>query len=162
MAEAMRPEWDFDGRSDGQNRAHVGAASELVAAAHLMRAGYHVYRACSNVAPVDLVALREGEPALRVEVKSGCEAKGHHSFFKPKRDNWDLLMVVDTADRVFVFPRLEFTAAEALDRYRYLKRAADGASHATSGRRSDELPQVGHLGQAERDGNSVTGDMGAA
>lgn len=71
------------------SRGALGAASELVACAHLMSQGFHVYRCESPHAPFDLVAYRDGS-LTRVEVKS---ANGP-SFSWPTNDEWDLLVVV--------------------------------------------------------------------
>ena len=48
-----------------------GAAAELRVAADLMMRGYHVFRALSPACPCDLIAYRDGEPPIRIEVKSG-------------------------------------------------------------------------------------------
>jgi len=82
----------------------VGAASELRACAHLIDAGYYVYRCESPSAPFDLVAYRHGA-CLRVEVKT-LSMKDHQdhapSFGWPRNDEWDLLIIVGRAD-VFQF-----------------------------------------------------------
>lgn len=114
-----------DGRSNPTNRVQTGAASELIASAHLLKSGYHVYRALTAIAPVDLIAIRGDEPPIRVEVKSGCvSAADYHTFFTPKSDNWDLLIVVDREGNVFEYPRAEWTGRQALGHYRTAKRVA--------------------------------------
>lgn len=50
--------------------ATVGALRELVAAVHLMEKGYHVFRALSPSCACDLVAYRDGETPIRIEVRS--------------------------------------------------------------------------------------------
>lgn len=84
-----------------------GAAGELLAAAHLMRKGWYVYRCQSPAAPFDLVAYQHstGE-LLRVEVKSANQTPAPRSgstvsdetsisFSWPTNDDWDLLIAVD-------------------------------------------------------------------
>jgi len=88
-----------------QSKGAKGAASELVACAHLMRQGWHVFRCESPNSPFDLVAYREGE-FLRVEVKSISRvplARTRRSpdprmgvgIPWPSNDEWDLLIAVD-------------------------------------------------------------------
>lgn len=50
--------------------ATVGALNELLASAHLMNHGYHVFRAISPSAPFDLYVFKDGE-SLRAEVTTG-------------------------------------------------------------------------------------------
>lgn len=69
-----------------------GAASELLASAHLMAQGYHVFRALAASCPCDLIAWRADEPALRVEVKTGNPVRS--TLPAPSNDEWDLLLVV--------------------------------------------------------------------
>jgi len=77
------------------SRAHRGAASELLAAAWLIHKGYHVFRALAPSCPVDLIAYRDNETPLRVEVKSASySAPRSLSFSRPRNDQWDLLIVV--------------------------------------------------------------------
>lgn len=100
------------------SRSDKGAASELLACAALMRAGYFVYRAESPSAPFDLVAYRDGR-CLRVEVKGiAPQARESHApaFTWPRNTSWDLLAVVG-ADRVFFFDS-DTTADEARDTIR--------------------------------------------
>lgn len=86
-----------------------GAASELIASAHLMELGYHVFRSLSASCPCDLIAYKGGE-LLRVEVKSASIMAGktyNPSFPRPSNDEWDLLVVVSDDRRVVVLPRRE-------------------------------------------------------
>lgn len=92
------------------DRGASGAAGELIAAAHFMRQGFHVYRSESQSAPFDLVIYRDGQ-CQRVEVKvatvtmniaSGCRAI---SFAMPRNEEWDLLAIVLDHDKVFVWGR---------------------------------------------------------
>lgn len=92
-----------DWAADPTRRAVRGAASELLACAALMKAGYHVYRSESPTAPFDLVAYRDGR-CLRVEVKSVTEKAVSCApvFGWPRNKEWDLLVAVGL-DRVFCF-----------------------------------------------------------
>lgn len=81
----------------------AGAIGELVACAHLMQLGYHVYRSESPAAPFDLVAYRDGV-CHRVEVKCVTSTRNSPQFSYPKNDQWDMLAVVITEDsHVFLF-----------------------------------------------------------
>jgi len=80
----------------------VGATSELIACAELMRLGYFVYRCESPSAPFDLVAYRDGR-CLRVEVKTISMTKYAPSYTHPVNDEWDLLAVVGQGADVFLF-----------------------------------------------------------
>jgi hypothetical protein len=86
-------------------KAERGAASELLACAALMKAGYYVYRCESPTAPFDLVAYRDGR-CLRVEVKSATitnESRQRAPVFGwPRNDEWDLVIIVGS-DRMFCF-----------------------------------------------------------
>ena len=55
--------------SSSTSNARLGAASELLVAADMLRLGYEVYRAFSPQAQCDLLAVKTGR-VLRVEVKS--------------------------------------------------------------------------------------------
>lgn len=109
----MSANYDEAGKNT-RNKVIRGAASELVAATHLMRQGYHVFRALSASCPVDMVAWRDGEAPLRVEVKSGCWQQRkpggavHHTYIHPVNDEWDLLLIVDPSDRVHAYRATEF------------------------------------------------------
>jgi len=63
-----------------------GAASELVACAYLMRAGYEVFRAVSPSTSCDLIACRDGV-TKRVEVRSG-------RYYRRGTDRCDLYLIV--------------------------------------------------------------------
>jgi hypothetical protein len=85
----------------GYSTSAIGAASELIACAELMRLGYHVYRCESPAAPFDLVVYRAGR-CIRVEVKS-VTFKGQHPQFSWPKNEWDLLVVVGAQADVFLF-----------------------------------------------------------
>lgn len=113
-------------------RSAKGAASELVACAELMRAGYYVYRCESPNAPFDVVAYRDGQ-CHRVEVKSVTFTEVSHwriapSFSRPKNDEWDLLVVVGNDAEVFIFAAgTAYEAAKEIIRehYGFAPRVAD-------------------------------------
>jgi Holliday junction resolvase-like predicted endonuclease len=52
----------------------MGAVSELIACADLLRHGYEVFRSVSPTASCDLMALKNGQ-AKRVEVKTAYRTK---------------------------------------------------------------------------------------
>jgi hypothetical protein len=60
----------------------VGAISEILAAADLMKRGYDVFRALSPSCSCDLIAIAAGQPPLRIEVRTGNRSPvtGHLSF----------------------------------------------------------------------------------
>ena len=83
-----------------------GAASELLASAHLMSLGYHVFRALAANCPFDLFAYKDGE-TLRVEVKSSTyrpDDRYNPSFPKPRNDEWDILAIVTHCGTVSLIP----------------------------------------------------------
>lgn len=82
---------------------NVGAASELMACAHLLTEGYHVFRSESPNCPFDLVAYRNGE-MLRIEVKTlNRTGPAALSYPRPGNNEWDRLVLVDyESQRVFV------------------------------------------------------------
>jgi hypothetical protein len=83
-----------------------GAAGELLASAHLMGLGYHVFRALAASCPCDLIAYKEGE-VLRVEVKSIRYAPTYRYnpvFPKPTNEDWDVLAVVTNGIHVSLIP----------------------------------------------------------
>lgn len=85
-----------------------GAASELIASAHLMAQGYHVFRALASSCPCDLVAYRTGETPLRVEVKSvmtpPAGTKNSSSFSTPANHEWDILILVSNIHPIVQLP----------------------------------------------------------
>lgn len=92
------------GREPGRylSTAAAGAASELIASAHLIAQGYHVFRALAASCPVDLVAYRGGE-LLKVEVKTATvrpETRYAPSLPYPTNDEWDLLVVILSTGQV--------------------------------------------------------------
>jgi len=84
----------------------VGARSELLAAAHLMECGYHVFRAMSPSATCDLIITKPGQQMIRVEVRTGYpRATGGISYPYAKKDHgrsdWVSVVVGDKV-RFFV------------------------------------------------------------
>jgi hypothetical protein len=72
----------------------IGAISELVICADLMKRGYHVFRAVSPSCPCDLLILMDGRP-LRVEVTSGImNNNGTISYSRHVKENFDMLAIV--------------------------------------------------------------------
>lgn len=67
------------------SRSDIGAVSEMLVSADLLRRGYHVFRAISPNGPVDLIAMKDGKP-WRIEVKTGTIYRGteRRSWPKPR------------------------------------------------------------------------------
>jgi hypothetical protein len=85
------------------SRGNRGAASELLASAHLLALGYHVFRVLSPHCPVDLIAWQDDETPQLVEVKSASRVGASISFARPRNDMWGLLVVVGPEGTVSVF-----------------------------------------------------------
>jgi hypothetical protein len=88
----------------------IGAISELVAAADLMRRGYHVFRALSPNCPSDLLIYRAGT-ALRVQVRTAQirDPKARILDFPLKdqdQGTFDVLALVVEDDGVYYLPAL--------------------------------------------------------
>ncbi len=88
----------------------LGAIHELLAAADLMRRGYHVFRALSPHCPSDLLIYRAGT-ALRVQVRTAQmpdPASRILQFSLKARDRgtFDLLALVVRGDGVYYLPAL--------------------------------------------------------
>lgn len=69
------------------SRGTIGAVHELIAAADLMRRGYHVFRAMSPSSPADLIAYKDAGRILRIEVRTGRRRKdGQLTYLKKNVD----------------------------------------------------------------------------
>lgn len=70
--EKLRAEWAGAAKPAGWAipASTVGAMNELLVASDLLRRGYEVYRAMSPAASCDLLVLRDGVLAGRVEVRT--------------------------------------------------------------------------------------------
>lgn len=79
--------------SSGLSTGTIGAISELVVAADLMRRGFEVYRALSPASSCDLLAQPRGGSQLRIEVRTGylSPATGRPIFPRNKRESEHLL-----------------------------------------------------------------------
>lgn len=115
MASLTDPE--RSSRSTGN--ATVGAVSELVACADLMRRGYHVFRALSPSCPSDLLVYRYDPDrwrmvdALRIQVRTAWTS-GEAIHFRLKesdRGKFDVLALVLHDDRVYYAPMIPGSTA---------------------------------------------------
>jgi hypothetical protein len=52
------------------HRKHRGAQNELMALCWLMGCGYEVFRNVSQHGPIDIIAIKDGEPPLFLDVKT--------------------------------------------------------------------------------------------
>lgn len=87
----------------------MGAVGELTVSVDLMKRGYHVFRALSQSCPCDLLAYREGEPAIRIEVRTARkDASGKLKLYKGPRDegNQDHYALVSHAGEILYVPEL--------------------------------------------------------
>lgn len=67
-------------RDDNLSPSHVGAYTELIAAAWLMKQGYEVFRNLSPVGPVDLVGIKDGQTEyfdVKVSYRNGDDQNIH-------------------------------------------------------------------------------------
>lgn len=79
----------------GISSSTVGAMSELLAAADLMRRGYAVFRALSPSCFCDLIAEKNGKTEM-VEVRTGYRGSdGRLAFPKLKHDRVTMFCVVE-------------------------------------------------------------------
>ena len=71
------------------NTGRVGAVSELVACADLMRRGFHVFRSQSPTCPCDLIVYKNAGRLIRVEVRTATihPTSGMLSFALDSSDN---------------------------------------------------------------------------
>jgi hypothetical protein len=84
----------------------IGGASELTAAADLLRRGIPVYRSMTSVAAFDLVAEVGGE-LIRIEVRSAKRGSdGRLRFPMPAEKRYDVLALVEPTGEVTYKPEL--------------------------------------------------------
>lgn len=77
----------------------VGAASELLVCADLLRLGWNVFRSVSPVSPFDLIIVRDTSLLLRVEVRTAFNHKGKIAC--PKHGTYDVLAIVRDCEIVY-------------------------------------------------------------
>lgn len=93
------------GSAERMSTSLVGACSELIAAADLMRRGLIVCRSLSPVSSYDLVVDVEGQ-LIRVEVRSGRRKDDGRVYCAvPDRGRFDVLAIVDQHARVEYRPK---------------------------------------------------------
>lgn len=78
----------------------VGAISELLVSADLLRRGYAVFRALSAACPCDLAVLK-GTTLIRVEVKTSYRYRGKLMRPTLRTDNFDVLAICIGAEIVY-------------------------------------------------------------
>lgn len=76
----------------------VGAIGELVASTDLLSRGFPVFRALSPSCPCDLVIIVENT-VVRIEVRTGYEAKSGRLYFSGHNLRADVLAIVARHDR---------------------------------------------------------------
>lgn len=92
-----------------QSAMRLGSTAELVAACHLMQAGYEVFHAINPQASCDLMALDPAGAPVRVEVKF-CPVGENGAIltdWRSKIGKFDLLIVVTPTGRVLQFRSTE-------------------------------------------------------
>lgn len=93
---------------DGIPSSTVGAISELTAATYFMKKGWNIFRAVSPACFCDLVAYKNGEPPMFLEVRTGYKSlQGVLTFGKKIRDGATHFVVVEhEGDRmIHLFPK---------------------------------------------------------
>lgn len=76
--------------------ADIGARSEMLACAHLIKAGWLVFRNVSATGPIDLVAISEdGSITRRYDVKTGAVGTGVLTPRQVRLGVWLLLVKTD-------------------------------------------------------------------
>jgi PD-(D/E)XK endonuclease len=101
IARGPRRKWN---RSTGT----VGAISELVVSADLLKLGYDVFRAVSQSCPCDLIAMAHGR-AIRVEVRTGSYRTNGELWWSStagERHRYDVMAVAAPSGLVEYFPPL--------------------------------------------------------
>ncbi len=82
----------------------MGAISELVVSSHLMKMGYHVFRALSPSCPCDIIAMK-GDQIRRIEVRTGRRSIDGRIYFgrvrKPEMTEYGIY-IVKTNEVVFI------------------------------------------------------------
>jgi hypothetical protein len=84
----------------------VGAISELLVCADLLKKGYEVFRAVSQHCSCDLAILKD-KALVRVEVRTAfMNGKGELNYAKPKPEKSDVLALVLKDGNIFYRPEL--------------------------------------------------------
>lgn len=107
------------GSASGKNlkldSCKVGTISELIVCTDLFRQGYEIFRAVSQSASCDLIALKN-KNCLRVEVKTGCKTSIGVSWADKKKTQTDgkhdILAVVVNGNPIY-FPELRETGGNS-------------------------------------------------
>lgn len=60
------------------DKAHIGARSELIACSWLMAQGYAVFRNVSPTGPVDIIALSPSGRIIKIDVKTATAEEDRH------------------------------------------------------------------------------------
>lgn len=78
------------------NTGVIGAMSELVVSADLLRRGFYVFRSLSQSSPCDLIALRDNNHVLRIEVSTAWEGSNGKLYTSKNRasEKYDVLALV--------------------------------------------------------------------
>lgn len=81
------------------NTGTAGAFAELIVAASLMEKGYAVFRALSPSSPCDLIAYKDPQRLIRIEVRTGKLYKKGLCWSWSEKDEGrsDWLAVIDPA-----------------------------------------------------------------
>lgn len=80
----------------------VGALSELIVSADLLKKGYAVFRALSPSCFCDLIAVKDNL-SYRVEVKTGYKGESSKiTYVRPKKEKYDVLAVyISAKDEIY-------------------------------------------------------------
>lgn len=87
----------------------VGAISELIISADLMRKGYSIFRALSPSCFCDVIAIKN-DRILKIEIRTGYVSKhnGKYNFPKKKRGNIDLYGIYSRNENICLYFDLNF------------------------------------------------------
>ena len=104
-AECQRSAYNLKSFTYGFSPSTVGAISELLVSADLMKKGFEVFRALSPSCSCDLIAAKKGR-LLRVEVRTGQYNRQEPTIYYKQTDvKGDLMAVVTLKDeRVHYIP----------------------------------------------------------
>lgn len=98
----------FHKSSTGLSTGTLGAMSEMVAIADLMKRGYHVFRAQSPSCPCDLVIFKDNQVCLRVEVRTINGERGTYSNGKIANMHYKDNGIIDIWAFVWVNGKVEY------------------------------------------------------
>jgi Holliday junction resolvase-like predicted endonuclease len=91
------------------NQRDLGAWSELLASADLMKRGYDVLRAVSQSCPCDIVAFKDDKDLMRIQVRTGSyNPTGMATAMVAQKDasKFDVLAIVMKDGKVFYEPNV--------------------------------------------------------